>query len=325
MSMDRRSFFGLTAAAVAAGSANLSTSGVAEAKAPFAGTQNAGFYRYKIGDIEATAITDGFGERPLEGFIKNAELADVKAVLAQSAMPQDKLRIPFTTTVLNTGGKLVMIDAGNGNSGAPTTGQWMANFKAAGFLPEQVDLIIFSHFHGDHINGYRLKDGTSPFVNAELMVPSVEWAFWMDDGQMSRASEGMKGAFANVHRVFDPVKAKVMQYEAGKELIPGVTSIAAFGHTPGHMTYTVASGSARHILMCDTTNHPALFVRKPEWSAVFDMDAPEAITARRKMLDMAVTEGSTVSFYHAPFPATGKIIKDGASYALVPTPWSTVL
>ncbi len=321
MSFNRRSLMGLTSGMVA----SLALPNIANSKAPLSNTQNAGFYRYKIGDIEAVAITDGFGERPLAGFIKNAELADVKAVLAQSAMPQETLRIPFTTTVLNTGGQLVLIDTGNGDMGSPTTGQWMANFKAAGFMPEQVDLIIFSHFHPDHINGYRLKNGTTPFVNAQLMVPSAEWAFWMDEGQMSRSPEGMKGAFTAVRRVFEPVKDKIIQYEAGKEIIPGVTSIAAFGHTPGHMAYVVSSGSSKHILMSDTTNHPALFVRRLEWSAIFDIDAEQAIASRRKMLDMAATEGAGVSFYHAPFPATGKIIKDGNSYALIPTAWSTVL
>lgn len=322
MTIDRRSVLGLTAGAFAASASCILP---AQAKAPMTETQNAGFYRYKIGSFEMTAITDGYAERPVEGFIKNAELADVKALLSQAAMPTEKLRIPFTTTVINTGDKLVMIDAGNGNSGAPTSGAWMANFKAAGFSPEQVDLIIFSHFHGDHINGYRLKDGTAPFTNAAVMVPATEWAFWMDEGQMSRAPEGMKGAFAGVHRVFDPIKDKVVQYEAGKELIPGVTSIAAYGHTPGHTTYTVASGNDRHILMCDTTNHPALFVKKPDWTAVFDMDGPAAITARRAMLDRAVADAMTVSFYHAPFPATGRIVKDGSGFALVPTPWSTTL
>jgi glyoxylase-like metal-dependent hydrolase (beta-lactamase superfamily II) len=321
MSLNRRSLIGLTAGLVASSA----LPDFCSAKAPLSGKQNAGFYRYKIGDIEATAITDGFAERPLEGFIKNADLSDVKAVLAQSAIMQDKLRIPFTTTALNMGDKLVLIDTGNGDMGAPNTGSWMANFKAAGFLPEQVDLVIFSHFHPDHINGFRLKDGTAQFSNAQVLVPTNEWAFWMDEGQMSRSPEGMKGVFTATRRVFDPIKDKVIQYDAGKEIIPGLTSIAAFGHTPGHMAYGVSSGSARHILMSDTTNHPALFVRRPEWSAIFDINAEQAVATRRKMLDMAVSESSTVSFYHAPFPATGKIVKEGASYALIPTAWSTLL
>ncbi len=325
MEIDRRSLFGLSAAAFAAGAGNTLLSSVAQAKAPLATSQNAGFYHYKIGDLQMTAINDGYGERPLDGFIKNAELPAVQAVLAESAMPGDKLRIPFTTTVINTGSKLVLIDTGNGNMGAPATGTWMANFKAAGYSPEQVDLVIFSHFHGDHINGFRLKDGTSPFANAEVMVPAAEWAFWMDDGQMSRAPEGLKGGFAGVRRVFDPIKTKVIPYEAGKEILPGIMPVAAFGHTPGHIAYAVTSGTGKHLLMSDTTNHPALFVRKPEWSAIFDMDSPMAAASRVKMLDMAIAEKMTVSFYHAPFPATGSIVKDGTGYRLVPTAWNSTL
>ena len=324
MDLNRRSMLALPAGAAAlAATTTFERTGFA--KAPLADKQNAGFYRYKIGDFQVTAINDGYFDRPLDGFVKNAPLADVQTVLAESSLAGDKLRIPFTTSVINTGSKLIMIDAGNGNSGAPTSGAWMENFKAAGFKPEDVDLIIFSHFHGDHINGLRLKDGSSPFANAEIMVPATEWAFWMDDGQRSRAPDGLKGGFDGVHRVFDPIKDKVIRYEAGKELVPGISSIAAYGHTPGHTAFSVASGSGKLMLMQDTTNHPALFVRKPEWSAIFDMDGPVAAESRRKMLDMAIAEKAQVAFYHAPFPATGTIVKDGASYRLVPTAWNSTV
>ncbi len=205
-------------------------------------TQAPGFYRYKIGDITVTAINDGFARRPLEGFIRNAELADVKKAMAQSFLPDDALNISFTTLAIQNGGKLTLIDTGNGDSGAPTSGRWMANFKAAGFDPKDVSTIAFSHFHGDHINGFRLKDGTAVFPNAEVMVPAAEWAFWMDDARMNAAPEAMKGAFANVRRAFAPVAKDVKQFEAGKEILPGITSVAAYGHTPGHTTFTLASG-----------------------------------------------------------------------------------
>ena len=324
MDFNRRSLLALPAGAAAlAAATTFERTGFA--KAPLAEKQNAGFYRYKIGDYQVTAINDGYFDRPLDGFVKNAALADVQTVLAESSISGDKLRIPFTTSVINTGSKLIMIDAGNGNTGAPTSGAWMENFKAAGFKPDDVDLIIFSHFHGDHINGLRLKDGSSPFANAEIMVPAAEWAFWMDDGQRSRAPDGLKPGFDGVHRVFDPIKDKVIRYEAGKELVPGISSIAAYGHTPGHTAFSVASGSGKLILMQDTTNHPALFVRKPEWSAVFDMDGPVAAESRRRMLDMAIAEKAQVAFYHAPFPATGAIVKDGPSYRLVPTAWNSAI
>lgn len=287
--------------------------------------QAPGFYRYKIGDITLTAINDGFARRPLEGFVRNAELADVKKAMEQAFLPPDALSISFTTLAIQHGGKLTLIDTGNGDSGAPTSGAWAANFKAAGFDAKDVSTVVFSHFHGDHINGFRLKDGSAVFPNAEVMVPAAEWAFWMDDAKMSAAPEGMKGAFANVRRVFGPVAKDVKQFEAGKEILPGITAIAAPGHTPGHTVFALASGSGRMMIMSDTTNHPALFVRNPDWSAVFDMDGPAAAATRRKLLDMVAADRMQVAFYHAPFPATGHIAKAGNGFELVPVQWTSAV
>lgn len=287
--------------------------------------QAPGFYRYKVGDVTVTAVNDGFAKRPLEGFVRNAELADVRKAMAQAFLPQDALSITFTTLVLQHGDKLTLIDTGNGDSGAPTSGAWMANFRAAGFDPKNVSTVVFSHFHGDHINGFRLKDGTAVFPNAEVMVPAAEWAYWMDDARMSAAPEGMKGAFAGVRRVFSPIAKDVKRFEAGKEILPGLTAIAAPGHTPGHTVFALASGSGKMMIMSDTTNHPALFVRNPDWSAVFDMDGAQAAATRRKLLDMVSADRMQVAFYHAPFPAVGHIAKDGNGFAMVPVQWSTAL
>lgn len=300
--------------------------GVASAQAQGAPVnQNPGFYRYKVGDITVTAINDGFARRPLEGFVRNAELADVKKAMEQAYLPTEALPISFTTLAFQLGDKLTLIDTGNGDSGAPTSGAWMKNFQAAGLDPKKVTTVVFSHFHGDHINGFRLKDGTAVFPNAEVMVPAAEWAFWMDDARMSAAPEAMKGAFAGVRRVFGPVAKDVKQYEAGKEILPGITAIAAPGHTPGHTVYMVSSGAGKLMVMSDTTNHPALFVRNPDWSAVFDMDGPQAAATRRRLLDMAVAEKTQVAFYHAPFPATGHIAKSGSGFELVPVQWSSAI
>ncbi|CAM5184265.1 hypothetical protein BTHI11S_01069 [Bosea thiooxidans] len=214
--------------------------------------QAPGFYRYKIGDITLTAINDGFARRPLEGFVRNAELADVKKAMEQAFLPQDALNITFTTLAVQHGGKLTLIDTGNGDSGAPTSGRWMTNFKAAGFDPKDVSTVVFSHFHGDHINGSRLKDGSAVFPNAEAMVPAAEWAFWMDDAKMKAAPEAMKGAFAGVRRVFGPIAKDVKQFEPGKEILPGLTPVAAPGHTPGHTVFALC---LRHRQADDHVGH----------------------------------------------------------------------
>ena len=272
-----------------------------------------------------TAVNDGFARRPLENFVRKAELSDVKKALEERFLPQDALPIPYTSLVLNTGGRIVLIDTGNGDSGPPTSGTWMTNFRAAGLDPARVNTVVISHFHGDHINGLRRKDGTAVFPNAEVMVPAAEWAFWMDEAKMGQAPEGMKPAFQNVRRVFAPIAKDVKQYEAGKEVVPGLTAVAAHGHTPGHTVYMVSSGNGRLMIMSDTTNHPALFVRHPDWSAVFDQDADQARATRHKLLDMAATERAQVSFYHAPFPATGHIARNGKTYEFVPAQWTPAL
>jgi glyoxylase-like metal-dependent hydrolase (beta-lactamase superfamily II) len=322
MTIARRSIMSLAATGAAAGLLG-SASRPAPAAAPQAGSQAAGYYRFKVGEIEVTLVNEGVSERPLDAtFVRNAPLPDVQAALAAAFQPTATLTIPITTAVLNTGSRLVMIDAGIGQMGPPTTGRWMANFRASGYGPDQVDTVVFSHFHGDHIQGLRAKDGTALFPNAKVMVPEAEWAFWMDDAKMAAAPEAMKGAFQGVRRVFGPIAGEVERYAAAeKEILPGLTAIPAPGHTPGHTAFVVASGDQRLLLWSDTTNKPELFVRNPGWHAVFDMDPAQAEATRRRMLDMAAAERMQVAGYHFPFPATGHIAREGDRYAYVPSFW----
>ena len=317
MSPSRRTFL---AAGPALGAAVL-TPGTAGAQAT-GGAGVPGYYRYKVGDIEVTAFHEGTGARPLDaGFVRNAPLDQVQAALAKAFLPTDKLNITFTTLVLKTGGKTVLIDTGFADNGGATTGQTYRNLPVAGIDPKAIDTVVFSHFHGDHIQGARLKDGTLAYPNARLMAPEPEWAFWMDEGQMSRAPEGLKPNFQAVRRVFGPEASKVERFSWGKEILPGVTALEAPGHTPGHTLFAIASGNARLLSVSDVTNHPAPFVRNPDWSAVFDMDADQARATRRRVLDMAAADRLQVAFYHAPFPATGHIAKDGNGFEFVPVQW----
>lgn len=311
MRLSRRSILATAAATPLMGAA-------AMAAQPLSGTQAPGFYRFKIGDLEVTAINDGFARRPLDGFIKNATLDEVKSALGAAFLPTDQMTIPFTTLVVNTGTKLVLLDSGNGDSGAPTTGRWMTNFKAAGFDPANVDTVLVSHFHGDHINGLRLKNGDAVFPKAEIMVPEAEWAFWMSDDKMNAAPDGLKPAFNNARRVFGPIAKDINRFQWDKEPVTGITALQADGHTPGHTAFAISSGNGRLLIMSDTTNNPILFARKPDWTAVFDMDGEQAIRTRRKLLDMAATDRLQVSFYHAAFPATGFIAKAGSGFDMVP-------
>lgn len=323
--INRRHAMAAGAAALAAPSFLTASNTPVFAQAAAAAAQAPGFYKYKVGDITVTAINDGFFARPLEGFIRNAELPAVQSAMSAAFLPTNAVPIPFNTLVVETGGKVVLLDTGNGNVGAPTSGTWMANFRAAGYDPAKVDSVVISHFHGDHINGVRLRDGSAVFPNAEIQVPAPEWAFWMSDERMNAAPEAMRGAFQNVRRVFGPVAANVKRFEPGADVAAGVASMAAFGHSPGHTVFVVNSGNAKLTYMADVTNHPALFVRNPDWSAIFDMDADAARATRRRMLDMAASEKSRVHFYHAPFPSNGFIAKDGNGFQLVPAQWTPSL
>lgn len=324
--LTRRTMMAAAPAITGLAAAGTTTRADAQTNTPATQTGQApGFYRYKVGDIEVTAIHDGFATRPLDGFIRNADIADVRRAMAEAFLPDTALPITFTTLVLKTGGRTILIDTGNGDSGPPTTGRWMSNFKAAGFDPASVDTVVISHFHADHISGLRLKDGTAVFPKAEIIVPDTEWAYWTDDAKMASAPDGLKPGFQTVRRVFGPVMKDVKIYKAGQEVVPGLTAVAAYGHTPGHMAYMLTSGTAKLMVMSDVTNHPALFVRNPAWSAVFDMDADMARATRLRMLDMASAERAHVSFYHAPFPATGHILKGADGYRFVPVQWMSAI
>jgi glyoxylase-like metal-dependent hydrolase (beta-lactamase superfamily II) len=298
----------------------------AAANAPAAGQQAAGLYRYKVGDFEMTAVYDGIWNRPIdEKFVHNAPFAEVQKVLADAFLPTDQLPIPVTTLLVNTGSKLVLLDTGTGGQVAPTAGTMTANLAAAGIDPKSVDVIVISHLHPDHINGIKTKDDELVFPNAEILVPAPEWAFWMDDAKMSTAAEGLKGNFLNVRRVLGNIAKDVGRYEPGREVAPGITSIAAYGHTPGHTAFAVASGSQSILVLSDTSFHPSLFARNPEWQGVFDLDGDMAVATRKKLLDRAAADRMLVQGYHFPFPASGYIGRDGQGYKFVPVMWQPSL
>jgi len=162
---------------------------------------------------------------------------------------------------------------------------------------------VISHFHGDHINGTRLKDGSLTFPHAKVHVPATEYAFWMNDARMNSAPQAMQGAFRAMRRVFGDLPAdRLMTFEAGSELAPGIRAEAAYGHTPGMCVFTVRSEGQSFMYVADTSNIPSLFVRNPGWSVVFDMDAAMARQTRRRIHDQIIREKRMAGGFHFPFP-----------------------
>lgn len=329
MQLTRRKLF---AGAAAAGAVLAGPSPIvspAKAAAPVAGKQNAGWYRYKVGDFEVTVVTDGMNTNPLsDSYVVNAPKPDVNAALAADFLAKDKATHSYTPVVVNTGSKLVAIDTGLGlgmfDQSKGAVGQYHANLQAAGIDRNAVDVVIISHFHGDHINGLVGPENKPAFPNAEVMVPEIEWAFWADESNVSKLPDVAKSQMPNPKRVFGVLGNKVTKYQAGKELVPGITAIASSGHTPGHTSHVVASGNSKVLVQADITAGMAtLFARHPEWQFVFDTDRAQAVETRLKLYDMAATEKMMLQGYHFAFPAMVYVEKSGTGFRLVPAPWSS--
>src|ERR1700683_1487086 len=272
--LSRRSLLAGTAAAALAPGAER-----AAATAPPAGKQAPGIYRYTIGSFEVTALYDGIWYRPItDKFIRNAPFAEVEHALDAAFMPHDKLATPFTTLIVNTGKRLVLIDTGTGGQIAASAGALRDNLAAAGIDPKAVDAIVISHFHPDHINGIKDKDNNLIFPNAEIMVPAPEWAYWMDDANLNAAPADLKLTFLNQRRIFSDIAKQVTQFAPGKEVAPGIVTLPAAGHTPGHTVFAIHSGDQSLLVLGDTAQHPAIFARHPNWEAAFDIDGAAAVT-----------------------------------------------
>jgi glyoxylase-like metal-dependent hydrolase (beta-lactamase superfamily II) len=303
----------------------------AMAATPLAGKQNPGWYRYKVGSYEITVVTDGANTNPLSpAYVANAAKDAVNDALAADHLAKDVVTHAYTPVVVNTGSKLVAIDTGLGlgmfaqSKGA--VGQYHANLAAAGIDRNAVDVVIISHFHGDHINGLVGPDNKPAFPNAEVMVPEIEWAFWADETNVSKLPEVARPQMPNPKRVFGVLGNKVTKYQAGKEVVAGITAIASPGHTPGHVSHVVASGNSKVLIQADITAGAAsIFARNPDWQFVFDTDKALAVQTRRKLYDMASADKMMVQGYHIPFPSMAYVEKSGNGFRLVPVPWSPTI
>ncbi|OAF02402.1 MBL fold metallo-hydrolase [Bradyrhizobium centrolobii] len=301
------------------------------AAVPQTGAQAPGFYRYKVGSFECTSINDGARSFPMpDKFVVNIPKEEALAAADAAYMPKGMVTVPFNPQLINTGSKLVLIDSGNGianfEASKGAVGRALQNLAAAGVDPKSIDIVLLSHLHPDHTNGIRLADGSMAFPNAEIMVPVKDWEFWASEENAGKASSDMmKNYFANVKKTFAGLESKVTKYEWGKEVAPGITSIATPGHTPGHTSFAVASGNAKVLIQSDVTNIPELFLRNPDWHVAFDTDGALAQETRHKFYDMAAAEKATVVGFHFTFPSVGHVEKDGAKYRLIPSAWNPTI
>lgn len=277
-----------------------------------------GFVTFKVGDIEVIQVYDGYNRRALDDkFVVNQPFDAVKAGLKKAGATQtDSFDIPFTVTFIRSKGKLVMFDSSTGGQLANTAGLMMKrNMYAAGIDPARISAILVTHFHGDHISGMIAKETNSKvFPDAEIVVPTTELGFWNDP---TKVPDAVKGLGARIQASLGKWKG-VRQVADGQEVMPGVRALQTPGHTPGHMSYIVSSGTKSLLVSGDITNVPAMNVAHPGWHILFDMDKPMAEASRRKTFDRVIADKMIVTGYHWGLPGAGTIKKDGNGYALVP-------
>ena len=317
--MDRRHFLGATVA----GTSALAFSSVWSQAAPNLGAPtlpSVGFRRMKLGAMEVIALNDGALRRPLgDEFVTNAPIEQVKALLSSQGLPTEYVDIPFTPFLVVSGNRRFLFDTGFADNGPPTTGRLRANMEAAGYAINDVTDVVISHYHGDHINGLRAKDGSLVFPRAKIHVPAPEHAFWLDEARMNAAPPAARGAFQNARRVLGGLPAdQLVRFEPGATLAPGIVATAAFGHTPGMCVFQVSSEGQNFHYVADITNIPALFARSPDWSVVFDMDRDAARVARRRVFDLLVKDRALTGGFHFPFPALGTMESAGNGYQFKP-------
>jgi glyoxylase-like metal-dependent hydrolase (beta-lactamase superfamily II) len=331
--LSRRTLLAGAASAAALPCSGLWSANFARAATQAAGKQAASFYRYKVGGIEVTVVSDGIARVPVtEAFVLNVKPDEVNKALREAYMEPGVFIGPYNPIVLNTGPKLTLVDMGVGEaayiSSKGVSGQLLANLAAAGIDASAIDTIIISHYHGDHINGLLKADNTLAFPNAEVLVPAKEHKYWTDAGEETRAATPrIADLFKNTRRVIGhaEVQKRLRTYEWDKEVIPGVLAVATPGHTPGHTSHIVTSGTSTLYVQADVTHAPFLFARHPGWHAFYDHDPVAAEATRRKVYDMLAAEKMLVQGFHYPFPSVAHVEKTADGYREIPMPWSPVL
>lgn len=318
----RRAVVLSAAAAAAAFGLDARIAFLSQAKAQTAPQPAQGLMRFKVGDITMSMLYDGSVDRPNErGFVRNASIEDVKAALRAAKMADDNVPNYFTVPAARIAGRTVLFDAGTGGQVGAGTGLMAANMQAAGIDPAGVDLVLISHFHPDHISGLMSREANLPlYPKAEIVMHETEYGWWTDQSVFTRLPEARHNLARRIQSVFPAWKTagRIRLVGNDVEVAPGIRTVAAPGHTPGHMAFHVSSGRDQLLVLADTVTYDPVFLRNPGWHAAFDADGPLAETHRRRLVQRAVTENMMVTAYHFTYPAAGRIAKDGDGYVFNP-------
>ncbi|QEX22616.1 MBL fold metallo-hydrolase [Hypericibacter adhaerens] len=293
-------------------------SDAALAAAPQQRNQAPGFYRLILGDFEITALSDGTADFPMDKILIGAKPGEVEAAFGQAF-----LKLPVETSVntflINTRTKLVLVDAGAGDLFGPTLGHTVENLRAAGYRPEEVDAVLITHFHGDHIGGLE-HEGKLVFPNATVYVNEKDRSYWLNESNEANAPDDAKPSFKMARLALSPAlgAGKVKPFSGDTVIFPGIKAIEAPGHTAGHTIYQIESEGQKLLLWGDLMHAAAVQFPDPEVAVQWDSDPKQAVATREKILADAAKNGYWIAGAHLPFPAFGHIRADGKGYVYVP-------
>ena len=288
------------------------------AKAPKQGTQPAYFYRFGLGDAEVTVVSDGpLPLGPPKGTFVGVPDDDVKRMLTDNFMSAENVVLEQNSPIVNTGDKLILFDTGMGTAKnfGPTTGRQQKSMKEAGIKPEDIDAVVFSHAHIDHIGGVVDENGKVLFPNAQYYIAQSDVDFWTDEG---KAGGPLKDFIVHARKNLMPVRDRIVFFKDGQEFLPGVQAIAAPGHTVGHTIFMVTSNGKSFAYLGDLSHHPILLLEKPRMQFSYDTDPAQAAETRVKLLDMIAANKVPIMAYHYAWPGLGHIAKTGEGFHYYP-------
>lgn len=290
----------------------------ANAAAPKQTTGNPGYYRFNLGDFEINVISDGTFELPMTKFLTKISPKEIKAGFEKNFLDEN-YQTSVDTFLINTGSKLVLVDTGAGTNFGPTVGKFQDHLKAAGYKPEQVDAILITHMHGDHIGGLS-HEGKPVFKNATLYIDKADVDYWLDKAEMEKAPADKKPFFEAATVAVTPYmkSGQLKQLTADSEIVPGIRAMAAHGHTPGHEIYSAESGGQKIYFIGDLMHVAAVQFEKPSACMQFDSDQAMAEKQRLKLFADAAKNRALIAAAHLPFPGVGHLRTEKKGYSFVP-------
>jgi glyoxylase-like metal-dependent hydrolase (beta-lactamase superfamily II) len=301
----------------------------AQAKAPFATNQAPYFYRFAHGKMQATVVSDGI--LPLgdpSGTFLGATKEEIGKMLVDNFLSPTNVVLEQNVLVLNTGDKLVLFDTGMGASQmfGPTPGKLLANLKAAGIDPKDIDAVVATHAHCDHVWGIMAEDGSRHFPNAQIYISQADFDYWTDEAKLAiKEPAFMKDFVAGARKNLLPNRDRLVFVKDGQEFLPGIQAISAPGHTVGHTVYMITSEGKSLCAVGDLTHHQVLLLEKPRIEFSFDTDPKQSANTRVRILDMLASNRIPLIAYHFPWPGVGHVAKQGDGFRYHPSPLQMVL